>query len=72
MWKQLCFKIVLAVALGHMFNPTETCAQYSQKNDSAKYARFIPDYVKLQFAGGIGLLSAGVGYSFFKEKLVVS
>lgn len=72
MWKQLCFKIVLAVALGHMFNPTETCAQYSQKNDSAKYARFIPDYVKLQFAGGIGLLSAGVGYSFFKEKLEVS
>ncbi|MBK7213207.1 MAG: hypothetical protein IPH88_07940 [Bacteroidales bacterium] len=55
-----------------MFNPTETCAQYSQKNDSAKYARFIPDYVKLQFAGGIGLLSAGVGYSFFKEKLEVS
>ena len=64
--------IVLIVTLGHLFNPLDSYAQYAQKNDSAKYARFLPDYVKLQFAGGIGLLSAGVGYSFFKEKLEVS
>lgn len=63
---------MLIISLVHLFHPTETYAQYLQKNDSAKYARFLPDYVKLQFAGGIGLLSAGVGYSFFKEKLEVS
>jgi len=72
MWKPWYFKIVLIVILGHLFNPLDSYAQYSQKNDSAKYARFLPDYVKLQFAGGIGLLSAGFGYSFFKEKLEVS
>ena len=72
MWKRWYFKIVLIVILGHLFNPLEIHAQYAQKNDSAKYVRFLPDYVKLQFAGGIGLLSAGVGYSFFKEKLEVS
>lgn len=72
MWKRWYFKIVLIVTLGHLFNPLESYAQYSQQKDSANYARFLPDYVKLQFAGGIGLLSAGVGYSFFKEKLEVS
>ena len=32
----------------------------------------IPDYVKLQFAGGIGFISTGVGYTFLKHKLDVS
>jgi hypothetical protein len=72
MWKQWHFKIALIVLLVHLFNPVNTYGQYSQKTDSAKYVRFLPDYVKLQFAGGIGLLSIGVGYSFFKEKLEVS
>jgi len=34
--------------------------------------RFVPDYVKLQFAGGIGFISPGVGYSFFNSKLDIS
>ncbi len=72
MWIRWHFKIALIISLVQLFNPTDTCAQYSQKTDSAKYANFLPDYVKLQFAGGIGLLSIGVGYSFFKEKLEVS
>ena len=72
MWKQWHFKIALIVLLVHLFNPVDTYGQYSQKTDSAKDVRFLPDYVKLQFAGGIGLLSIGVGYSFFKEKLEVS
>ncbi|MBE9468682.1 MAG: hypothetical protein IMY72_10255 [Bacteroidetes bacterium] len=45
---------------------------YSQKlkiTDSVDYKKFLPDYVKLQFAGGIGFLSAGVGYTFFHNKL---
>jgi len=40
--------------------------------DSTKYNKFIPDYVKLQFAGGIGILSPGVGYTFLNHKLDVS
>ena len=72
MWTQWHFKIALIISLVYLFHPTKTYAQYSKKNDSANSARFLPDYVKLQFAGGIGLLSAGVGYSFFKEKLEVS
>jgi hypothetical protein len=32
----------------------------------------MPDYVKLQFAGGIGFLSAGVGYTFFKNKMDIT
>jgi hypothetical protein len=44
----------------------ETFSQVSQKTDSLKYKKFIPDYAKLQFAGGIGFLSIGTGYTFFK------
>jgi len=29
--------------------------------------RFLPDYTKIQFAGNIGLLSAGIGYQFFND-----
>lgn len=50
----------------------ETFSQVSQNSDSARYQMFLPDYVKLQFAGGIGFLSLGVGYTFFKQKLEVS
>ena len=50
----------------------KTFSQVSQNSDSARYQRFLPDYVKLQFAGGIGFLSLGVGYTFFKQKLEVS
>jgi len=42
------------------------------QSDSTVYRKFIPDYVKLQFAGGIGFLSVGAGYTFFKDKLDVS
>ncbi len=72
MLKRWHFEVALIVTLGHLFNPIDTYGQFSQNTDSAKYARFLPDYVKLQFAGGIGLLSIGVGYSFFREKLEVS
>jgi hypothetical protein len=32
----------------------------------------IPDYAQLQFAGNMGLLSAGVGYDLAKDKLHIS
>jgi hypothetical protein len=44
----------------------------SDSNETVKQYRFLPDYVKLQYAGGIGFLSAGVGYSFFDYRLDVS
>ncbi|GAB1417344.1 hypothetical protein MASR2M12_01090 [Bacteroidales bacterium] len=34
--------------------------------------KFVPDNVKLQFAGGIGFISIGAGYTFFNEKLDIS
>jgi len=49
---------------------------FSQKVNNvdtvSQYEKFIPDYVKLQYAGGIGFLSVGVGYTFFKQALDVS
>jgi len=46
--------------------------QDSIKNHSFEYKVLLPDYVKLQFAGGIGVISPGIGYTFFKHKLDVS
>lgn len=34
-----------------------------------KYDCLLPDYVKLQYAGGIGFLSAGVGYTFVHQRI---
>lgn len=41
------------------------------KNNSLGYA-YLPDYYKLQYAGGIGFLSAGIGYGFFNERIDIS
>lgn len=70
--KQLNFKIVRIILLILLVTGVEAFSQVSQNSDSAKYKRFLPDYVKLQFAGGIGFVSLGVGYTFFKQKLEVS
>jgi hypothetical protein len=37
--------------------------------DSSRRSKFLPEYVKVQFAGGIGFLSVGTGYNNKKEKL---
>ena len=42
------------------------------KADSSKYKIFLPDYVKMQFAGGIGFLSTGVGYTFLKDRMDIT
>lgn len=34
-----------------------------------RLGKYLPDHAKLQFAGGIGFLSAGVGYASKKDKL---
>ncbi len=71
MLKQWNFKIALIILLIPVFNQA-VYSQEIQKTDSIRYEKFLPDYVKSQFAGGIGLLSVGFGYTFFKQKLEVS
>jgi len=34
-----------------------------------KYDWLLPDYAKLQYAGGIGFMSAGVGYTFVHQRI---
>lgn len=40
--------------------------------DSLRLRKFLPDYVKFQYAGGIGFISTGAGYTFLNDKLDVS
>ena len=40
--------------------------------DSLRFRKFLPDYVKFQYAGGIGFISTGAGYTFLNDKLDVS
>lgn len=70
--KLLSFKILLIIVLILCGSEAETFTQTPQKPDSAKYHQLLPDYMKLQFAGGIGFVSVGVGYTFFKDNLEVS
>jgi hypothetical protein len=46
--------------------------QFSEASELSKFKKFLPDYVKFQFAGGIGFLSPGIGYTFFNNKLDIS
>ena len=72
MLKQWIFKTALIMLLIQMHFQAEVFSQEIQKNDSIRYEKFMPDYVKSQFAGGIGFLSVGFGYTFFNQKLEVS
>lgn len=55
-----------------VFSLSEANGQESNTNDSTQQCRLLPDYVKLQYAGGIGFLSAGVGYTFVDHRIDVS
>ncbi len=66
------FKIVLIILLILAYNRSEAFSQEKQNTFSTRYEKYLPDYVKMQFAGGIGFASAGFGYTFFKQKLEVS
>jgi hypothetical protein len=37
-----------------------------------KEYKYLPDYMKLQYAGGIGFLSLGAGYTFIQQRLDIS
>jgi len=38
-------------------------------SENSEKTWYIPDHVKIQFAGNIGFLSTGIGYTFFNELL---
>lgn len=46
-----------------------TTAFSTRAQDSTRRPKFLPDHLKVQFAGGIGFLSVGAGYSNKKDKL---
>ena len=70
--KRTNFKILLIIVFFILNSPFETSGQVPLRSDSVEDKNYLPDYVKLQFAGGIGFLSLGIGYTFFDHKLDVS
>ena len=52
--------------------PGNADSQISILTDSLRVKKFLPDYVKFQYGGGIGFISNGVGYTFLDDKLDVS
>lgn len=71
-WKHMNFRIRKILVFAMVFIMASSQAQESCNTDSPPFAQFLPDYVKLQYAGGIGFLSAGLGYTFIKHRLDVT
>ncbi len=63
------YRIMLGILL---LMSSTIIGQESPNIKTQKLRPLIPDYTKLQFAGGIGFLSLGLGYTFFKQKLDIS
>ena len=70
--KHTRFKILMVISILMVFSMTASYGQESKKTDSSSYSKFLPDYVKLQYAGGIGFLSAGIGYTFIDHRIDIS
>lgn len=66
------FRIILKIILVLYVFPFEAYSKVTQVSDSAKYKNLLPDYVKMQFAGGIGFISIGAGYDFLNQKLDIT
>ena len=72
-FRHITYKLGLILVVAFLLSQKQSLAQENtQKDTLSKYTMFIPDYMKLQYAGGIGFMSAGVGYTFFKNKLDVT
>ncbi|MDR1699081.1 MAG: hypothetical protein LBR75_04595 [Prevotellaceae bacterium] len=69
--KWLAFSIILAF---FVFNTANIAAQENSGYDGhvqeikKEWNRLIPRYVKMQYAGSMGLISAGVGWQYGKNK----
>ncbi|HAN18121.1 MAG: hypothetical protein A2X13_04110 [Bacteroidetes bacterium GWC2_33_15] len=68
--KTLIFKIILIFFLGLI--PIGVYANNRDSTFSFKATLLLPDYVKLQYAGGIGFISPGLGYTFLKHRLDIT
>lgn len=62
--------VVLAIFL--LFPVFVNADTIPDRKDIELLYTFLPDYYKLQYAGGIGFLSAGIGYGFFNERIDIS
>jgi hypothetical protein len=71
-FRHIIFKLGLVLAFAFFLNQSQSIAQENTPKDTSRCSMLIPDYIKLQYAGGIGFMSAGVGYTFFKERLDVT
>jgi hypothetical protein len=71
-WKPIRFSAIYLFAIIFLLGSFQIHAQELQQDKKGKLHYLIPDYVKLQYAGGIGFMSVGVGYTFFKHRLDVS
>lgn len=65
---RLCIILVFALLFSHYQGRAQDSAAVAKNN----YKVLLPDYMKLQYAGGIGFISVGVGYTFFKNRLDVT
>ena len=71
-FRQLHFKKAGAFILIFILYQNQVSSQILHSSDSSGSKRFLPDYLKVQFAGGTGFISAGIGYSFPKQHIDVS
>ncbi|NQU31908.1 MAG: hypothetical protein HQ521_01630 [Bacteroidetes bacterium] len=68
----MSFKGLFILVFTVLLNLSATYGQIKNNADSNHYSKFLPDYVKLQYAGGIGFLSTGIGYTFVDHRIDVS
>lgn|SRR6056297_2114992 len=62
--------VVLAICL--LFPVLANADTIPDRKSNKLLYTFLPDYYKLQYAGGIGFLSVGIGYGFFNERVDIS
>lgn len=65
-------KRFVVLALLFLFPVFVSADTIPKKEDNKLLYTILPDYYKLQYAGGIGFLSAGIGYGFLKERIEIS
>jgi hypothetical protein len=69
--KQVRFKILLKL-LFLLLHQNSVHSQEPSVPVTEEESRLMPDFVNLQFAGGSGFLSAGVGYAFVNKRIDLS
>ena len=70
--RHMSFKILPIIVFTMFLAMHSGFAQEKKSIDSTRYGKFLPDYAKLQYAGGIGFMSAGLGYTFVDHRIDVS